>query len=120
MRYLPSGKIKRFGLALAIDPRGNHFLCHVPTQNLDNGYNDSNLKGCREGKIHWVQLTSRRAEGVDAYKIEYARDLDAFPDPVWPSQTLDDLIRHTFEGQIIDRDDHPGLLRLLGAKQSLS
>ena len=38
----------------------------------------------------------------------------------WPKQTLDELIWVTFAGRMIDRDDHPGLLRLVGAKQSLS
>ena len=40
-----------------------------------------------------------------------------FPAPNWPKQTLDELILVTFNGRMIDKDDHPGLLRLIGAKQ---
>jgi hypothetical protein len=36
MRYLPSGKILRFRLALATKPSDVFFLCHLPTRNEDN------------------------------------------------------------------------------------
>jgi len=67
-----------------------------------------------------VQATSRKEEGVEAYKIDIARDPDAFPAPKWPTQTLDEIIGRTFEGRMIETEDHPGLLRLIGAKQSVS
>jgi hypothetical protein len=119
MRFLSSGKIKRFRLALATKPFDRFFLCHVPTQNLDNTFNETNLQGCLRAMTLWTELTSRKEEGVDQYKIDFARDHDAFPEPKWPTQTLDELIAVTFTGRMIDRDDHPGLLRLIGAKQVL-
>src|SRR6266851_3322930 len=36
VRYLPAKKIKRFRLALATKPYDAHFLCQVPSINLDN------------------------------------------------------------------------------------
>jgi hypothetical protein len=33
---------------------------------------------------------------------------------------LADLINVTFAGHMIEAEDHPGLLRLIGAKQSVS
>jgi hypothetical protein len=48
MQYLSSKKIQRFRLALATKPHDNFFLCHVPSQNLDNTWNDQNFKGCPE------------------------------------------------------------------------
>ena len=120
MRHLPSGRIQRFRLALATKPFDNFFLCHVPSQNLDNLWNDSNLRACFQAKTLWTQATSRRDEGVDGYKIDWAEDQDTFPQPNWPKQKLEELIFATFTGRMIDREDHPGLLRLRGAKQSLS
>jgi hypothetical protein len=67
-----------------------------------------------------VQVTSRKAEGAEQYKIDFARDNDAFPEPKWPKQSLDDLVDITFTGRMIDCDDHPALLRLIGAKQDIS
>jgi hypothetical protein len=119
-RYLPSDRIKRFRLALATKPHDVFFLCYVPSQNLDNPWNDSNLRACLQSKTHWTQATSRKGENAEGYQISYARDQDAFPEPNWPKQTLVELIRVTFTGRMIDREDHPGLLRLIGAKQSLS
>ena len=121
MQYLPSGKIMRFRLALATKPYDVFFLCHIPTQNEDNPWNASNLAGLRAGaRRRGCRLPAAKEEGVDGYKIDLARDADAFPDPKWPTQSLDELIETTFAGRMIDREDHPALLRLIGAKQSVS
>jgi hypothetical protein len=119
MQYLSSGKIQRFRLALASKPFDVFFLCHVPTQNTDNEWNMSNIAACAVAKTMWVQATSRREENVDGYKVDYAREQDAFPDPKWPTQPLGELIEKTFTGRMIDREDHPALLRLTGARQVL-
>lgn len=122
LQYLPSGRIEKFRLALASKPHDVFFLAHVPdpNQNPDNAWNATNLQGCIQAKQVWTQLTSRRDEGADGYKVDAAKHQDAFPDPKWPQQSLSDLIEATFSGRMIDRDDHPGLLRLIGAKQSLT
>jgi hypothetical protein len=121
MHYLPSGKIQRFRLALATKPFDIFFLCQVPTRNTDNDWNKSALEACTKAKEFWVQAVSRKKEGVEKYKIEFAQDQDAFPEPKWPTQSLDELIEKTFAPNcFIDRDDHPALLRLIGAKQSLA
>jgi hypothetical protein len=120
MQYLPSARIKRFRLAMASNAQGVFFLCHVPTRNLDNSWNRSNMQACEEAKTYWIQSTSRKEEGVEAYQIDRSRDVDAFREPNWPKQTLEQLILVTFNDRMIDRADHPGLLRLIGAKQSLS
>jgi hypothetical protein len=53
---------------------------------------------------------------VDGYRIKYTRDPDAFASPQWPPESLDDLIMATFKDRMIASEDHPGLLRLIGAK----
>lgn len=118
--YLSPGKIARFRLALATKPNDVFFFCHVPTRNLDNSYNKTCLLACEQAKVLWVQLTSLKETGVEDYKRDLARDQDAFPEPKWPAQSLDELIEKAFAGRMIDREDHPALLRLIGAKQSLS
>jgi hypothetical protein len=120
LAYLEKGKIQRHRLALATKPFDVFFLCHVPSQNVDNPWNMSNMHACEQAKTLWVQATSRKEEGVEAYKTATAKDQDAFPAPKWPQQSLEDLILTTFAGRMIDREDHPALLRLIGAKQALS
>jgi hypothetical protein len=120
MQYLPSGSILRFKLALASKPYDAFFLCHIPTQNTDNEWNMSNIAACAVAKTMWVRVTSRREENIDGYKVDYAREQDAFPEPNWPKQKLEELILATFTGRTIDNAEHAALLRLIGAKQSLS
>ena len=59
-RYLPSARILRFRLALATKPHDGFFLCHVPSQNLDNPWNDTNVRACLQAKTNWTQATSRK------------------------------------------------------------
>jgi hypothetical protein len=120
MRYLPPAQILRFRLALATKPGDVFFLCEVPTRNIDNQWIFDDLQGCELAKTRWVRLTSRRDEGVEGYRSTFAHDEDFFPEPNWPPQSLSELIGITFTGRMIDRNDHPGLLRLIGAKQSMS
>ena len=120
LRFLPGGRVLRFRLALATKPFDIFFLCHIPTGNSDNSWNGSNLQACEQAKRLWTLVSSRKEEGVEAYKIDSARDPDAFPDPKWPTQSLADLINVTFAGRMIETEDHPGLLRLIGARQSTS
>jgi len=63
---------------------------------------------------------SRRPEGIDGYKIQFAQDQDAFVATEWPTRTKDELLDVTFKEANIDHDRHPGLLRLIGAKQDLT
>jgi hypothetical protein len=119
-RFLPSGKIKRFRFALATKPNDVFFLCRIPTRNLDNKWNHDNITACENAKEFWTEVTNRSDEGVEGYLATFARDPDAFPKPKWPKQSLSDMIKQAFAGRTIDCEDHPALLRLIGAKQSVS
>ena len=121
LQYIQPGRILRFRLALATKPYDVFFLCQIPSRNLDNEWNRANVKGCEQAKTLWTILTSRKEEGVETYKVDYAQNQDAFPEPKWPEkQTLDDLILTRFTGLSIEAADHAGLLRLIGAKQANS
>lgn len=119
LTFLGAGKLLRFRLALATKPHDVFFLAHIPSQNLDNAWNISVLAACEYAKTKWVEVTSRKAENVEAYKTTFSRDPDAFPEPRWPPQMLETHITVTFNGRMIEEEDHPSLLRLLGAKQSI-
>jgi len=124
-RRRPSGAISAerpdhpFPLALATKPFDVFFLAHVPTRNLDNSWNASALQASENAKTLWTQASSRKEQGVESYKIDFAQNQDAFPEPKWPTQSLSDLIGVTFANRFIERADHPALLRLIGAKQNL-
>ena len=119
VQYLPAKKIKRHRLALAGKPHDVFFFCIVPSQNLDNPWNADALTACHKAQTHWIQAMSRRPEGAEGYEIKIAQDHDAFPAPGWPSRPRDELLEITFKDANIDYDRHPGLLRLIAAKQDL-
>jgi hypothetical protein len=119
-QFLNAGDIKRFRLVLASKPYDVFFLCEVPSENLDNSWNDTNLEGCEKAKTQWTKATSRKREGIESYKITFARDPDAFPEPNWLTQSLGELIVRTMVGRRIETEDNPALLRKIGAKQPLS
>ena len=128
-RHLAPGKVERYRLALASKPGNVFFLCKVPTRNLDNDWNRTAVDGCIRAKTFWVQATSMSNEDQpkEMYRITDARNQGAFLDPNWPAQSLDELVHITFGGtgddpntsRMIMHDTHPGLLRLVGDKQSL-
>jgi hypothetical protein len=120
LQFLEAGEIRRFRLALASKPNDVFFLCEVPTQNLDNSWNDTNLEACGKAKMLWTKAISRKSEGAENYKITFAKEPDAFRDPDWPKQSLGELIARAFAGRMIETEDHPALLRKIGARQSLA
>ena len=74
MEFLPSARILRFRLALASKPWDVFFLCVVPTNNLDNRWNATNLEACRQARERWVMATSRKGEGVRGGRIDSCPD----------------------------------------------
>ena len=119
VQYLPSKKIKRQRLALASKPDDKFFLCIVPSQNLDNSWNATALTACEKAKTSGCRRPRARRRASTATRST-ARDQDAFADPKWPTRTLEELIEVTFQDAMIETDDHPGLLRLIGGKQNLA
>ena len=119
LAHLASGQVLRFRLVLGSKPHDIFFLCEVPTRNPDNLWNMTTLQACESAKTLWTMVTSRKDEGIDNYKITHAKDADVFPKPKWPQQNLTALIERSFAGRIIQNDQHPAMLRLTGARQSI-
>ena len=121
IKYLPPKKIIRHRLALATKPGDILFLAQIPSTNFDNSWNVSTLQAAQQGKSFGTGLTSLKEAGEERYEVTKARDLDAFEEPKWTEKSLTELIVTTFSpgGRIIELEDHPGLLRLIGAKQPL-
>jgi hypothetical protein len=120
LEQVSSALIKRYRLALATKPHDVFFWCIVPTTNLDNSWVATAIQGIQQAKTRWTQVVSRKAEGIDAYMPQFARHEDAFPIPRWPTEPINTLVLRTFAAHTIDRPDHPGLLRLVGARQDVS
>jgi hypothetical protein len=123
-RKLPPGRVQKFRLALASKPGDVFFLAHVPSRNLDNEWNKTNLQACEQAKKLWTMVTSQREKGIEGYHIDSSaaekEGKKPFPDPQWPKETLDELIEATFAGRMILSETDPAWVRLVGWAQTLS
>jgi hypothetical protein len=59
---------------------------------------------------HWIRIRANMSLG--AYEIDLAGATHS--DPIWPEVTFQELIRIAFKDRLIDRPDHPVVLRLRG------
>ena len=116
LTFIPNGDIQRFKLALAAKPYDEFFLVVVPSQNLDNTWNKSNLEAIEIAQKEWVRVTSLKLEGNERYQITRAKDVDAFPEPKWPKQTTAELVQAAFQGRTIESDQDDALKRLTGSR----
>jgi hypothetical protein len=123
-RKLPPGRVQKFRLALASKPHDIFFLAHVPSRNLDNERNKTNLQACEQAKNLWTMVASQREKGIEGYHVEFSlaekEGKKPFPDPQWPKETLDELIEATFVGRMILSETGPAWTRLVGGAQKLS
>ena len=119
VKYLSSSKILRFRLALATKPHNAFFLCHLPTQNLDNSWNTS-VEQAAEKASDSDRGYFAQGGGQGLLQDHSCGGCGCLPRPTWPGEPLDVIIVNAFAERTIDRDDHPALLRLTGRKQSLS
>ena len=67
----------------------------------------------------------RKSEGLEGYHIkptesELRGEGDPFPEPNWPTESLDALVAKTFDGRMILGRDSPAWRRLVGLRQKLS
>ena len=116
-KYLPAKLVHYFRLALGCDPDGKPFLCEVPCENLDNVWNRSNLEACEIAKTQWIRADSQNSKGLEGYEHSYPQSLRRFKDPEWTTQPLEEIIGTAYKDRIIMTEDHPALLRLIGAEQ---
>jgi len=117
-KHLPAKLVKYCRLALGCDPEGKPFLCEVPCENLDNTWNRSNLEACEIAKSQWIRADSQNKDGLEGYQHSYPHSTRRFKEPEWTTQSLTDTIGTAFKDRVIMREDHPALLRLIGAEQS--
>jgi hypothetical protein len=115
-RFLQPKNVLCYRLALASKPFGAFFLCPIPTANTDNIWNATMLQAAQQAKTLWTKALSRKAEGAEGYKIERSEDPDAFDPPVWPTQTMNELLEVTFTDRMIQDEDCAPLRRLRGLR----
>ena len=100
-------------LFTTIDRQGNVFLWPIRLPGEDgrlDEWNRSALDAADMAMNAWVKVSANM--GLGAYDVfEATGDL---PDPKWPEQPFNELLRIAFKRFVIDTPDHPVLRRLRG------
>src|SRR5262245_3504259 len=108
------GEGRAWTIFTAVDLYGNPFLWRIAVPPDDdrepNRWLTSNREAAEEAMKRWVRVTSDRAAG--AYVLwEY----EGPPrEPVWPKETFAELLKIAFKNRLVDKPDHPIILRLRG------
>jgi hypothetical protein len=107
------GEYRLHSIYTAVDLQGNPFLWSVPIDDSDREPNNwlvTNREAAELAIERWVRVASDR--GAGAYKIiEY----EGPPiEPVFPQEPFLELLKLAFKNRMIDRPDHPMILRLRG------
>jgi hypothetical protein len=109
------GEARPVMLLPTINTQGTLFLWPLPLP-LDDGRRNDWHATAREAaelaKTKWVRLAADMSLG--AYRVYTAEG--ELPKPVWPEQSLNDLLRVAFRDRVIDGDGlaHPIVRRLRG------
>ena len=60
---------------------------------------------------NWIRIKANMSLGAnDIFEAS-----GTIPDPEWPEQTFQELLRIAFKDRLVDRLDHPVIKRLRGA-----
>ena len=97
----------------AVNRQGVVFLWPIRLPRPDgrhDGWSRSAMEGAEMGKDKWVRIQANMSLG--AYKVWEATG--ELPDPKWPKQSLDELLRVAFKDSYIDSHDHAILRQLRG------
>jgi hypothetical protein len=112
--YQPPEDIRRFihymHIVTCITPRGSVFLW--PIKSSTNDWQSSALRAAREAQDNWIRIHPKM--DVGAYGIEAAPQELSSVAPAWPDTSFEEMINRTFEGRIIDDDNHPVIRELRG------
>jgi hypothetical protein len=90
----------------AINRQGVTFLWAVripPADAKDNAWWQSSREGAELAMKGWVRVKANMSLG--AYEITAAESL--IPEPEWPQQSFQELLRIAFKDRLVDRLDHP-------------
>ena len=97
----------------AINRQGVTFLWAVripPADAKDNAWWQSSREGAELAMKGWVRVKANMSLG--AYETTAAESL--IPEPEWPQQSFQELLRIAFKDRLVDRLDHPLVKRLRG------
>ena len=100
-------------LFTAVTRHNDVFLWPVKLPGLDgrkNHWHESALAAAELAMKDWVRMSANMPAG----RYDVAVATGSLPDPIWPTETFQDLLRRCFENRFIDSPDHVVAQKLRG------
>jgi hypothetical protein len=85
---------------------------HVEHGTLGASWAESMIKAIEAAKESWVRIEANNPNSC--YDLSFSMNVMA--EPVWPAESMRDLLKLAFSNSLVDRADHPLILQLLGAE----
>jgi hypothetical protein len=101
-------------LFLAITRQGVLTLWPVRLPGPDGRHSEwhrSAMEAAQAAQARWIKI--RANMGLGAYDIFEAENVN-IPDPVWPDETFEEIVRVAFRDRFIDSSEHAVVKRLRG------
>lgn len=108
------GEFSSVALFTAITRAGTLFIWPVPLPAPDGKHNPwhrSAMIAVEKAEQRWVRIVANMEAG--GYDISEAAA--TIGEPEWPDMAFEEMVRIAFQGQVVDRPDHPLILKLRGA-----
>jgi hypothetical protein len=107
------GELTMVTLYTAITRQGVLFFWPVklPPEGRTNNWHLSAAVAAEHAMKRWVRIAANMQLG--AYEVSEAAA--NIPEPEWPEQSLQGLLKTAFRDRLVDRADHPVVLQLRGA-----
>lgn len=108
-----AGELTSVALFTGITRAGTLFLWPVPLPGPDGKHNPwhrSALIAVEKAEHRWVRVVANLEAG--GYDVSEAAG--NIPEPEWPDMPFEEMVRIAFQGRLIDRPDHPLILKLRG------
>lgn len=100
-------------ITLTANQHGELFLWLVKHPSFDGElFSTNRLEAMARARMEWVRLKRRQEKGYEIITASVN-----FPEPEWPTETFEEILRQTFAGKFISSLDHPIVRRLRGEIQ---
>jgi hypothetical protein len=107
-------EFRKVDMRVCTSRSGTVFLWPVPlpaADGRDNPWNMTARAAAEVAETKWARMSSNRSAGCYDTFVAPSN----LPDPVWPEETLGDLLKVAFgNGRLIDNIGHPVIRRLQG------
>lgn len=108
--------IKLYALQIAITNHGDTFIWPLKTHGVEKGNNSWNCSAWNAATIanyKWVKVMSSTLH--KQWEILKADD-DIYPDPLWPTESYEEILEGAFADKIIKSIDDPVIRKFRGKK----